>query len=431
MTTGKNRRRHRCKNHPARTARGRCSRCGRWVCSECAVIEQGSFFCADTCLEPVAVQNSSTPPPPHEQPAHPGRPRRTLPVAVTSLAAVIALTSLGAALWGIHETQRLTGENRILLKHDRLVVDKVNRLNDKVWKLGALLEHLSDSLAAPAPKSGRKTPHLEPSQRQPGGPLPLSFDNGTLSKKLVCLTFDGGGEANITNEILDTLKSRSVKATMFLTGNFIRAFPRVVQRIVAEGHEVGNHTAHHPHLTTWEQTHSHATREGLTADILRAELDGANQKFLHLTGHQMSRLWRAPYGEKNNTICAWAQAAGYLHVGWRQGRTWIDNLDTNDWVPDRDTPGYKTPGDVYDKIMAHAHSQPYGLNGGIILMHLGTKRKNRDEQVHLILGSLIDTLRAMGYEFMTVGAIAAQSGVKLDRLPARTSAVAQGETHVQ
>ncbi len=243
--------------------------------------------------------------------------------------------------------------------------------------------------------------------------LPSSLDNGSRRLKTVALTFDGGGHMNAAREILDTLRSRDVRATMFLTGRFVERYPKLVRRMAALGHDIGNHTYTHPHLTTWASTRSHQTLPGITRARIFKELGRTARAFQKATGQRMVPLWRAPYGERNRQICRWAQEAGYLPVGWRQGRTWMENLDSNDWVPNEDDPAYHSPDEVLRKILTAARRKPYGINGGIVLMHLGTLRKRRSERVHLSVGTLIDSLRALGYSFATVTEMAGKSGVDL------------------
>jgi peptidoglycan/xylan/chitin deacetylase (PgdA/CDA1 family) len=256
---------------------------------------------------------------------------------------------------------------------------------------------------------------------------PVSFDNGATSLPLVSLTFDGGSLNNIAAAILDTLAAHEVKATMFLTGRFITNNKALVRRIVREGHEVGNHTYSHPHLTNWARDRAHTTKEGVSYTLVATQLEKTRRVFEEITGQSMTALWRAPYGERNRQICRWAQREGYLHVGWRQGRTWRMTLDTHDWVPDTATPGYRTPREVLDKILALSRSAEHGINGGIILMHLGTIRTPPAQRVHRILGTMIDTLQHAGYRFVTAGEMVRASGITLPETPSPRHGVAMRE----
>ena len=73
----------------------------------------------------------------------------------------------------------------------------------------------------------------------------------------VSVTFDGGYDADEAGAVLDALKERGIRTTFFLTGIFIKRHPDIVRRIVSDGHEVGNHTMNHPHLTDYADTRSH------------------------------------------------------------------------------------------------------------------------------------------------------------------------------
>jgi peptidoglycan/xylan/chitin deacetylase (PgdA/CDA1 family) len=248
----------------------------------------------------------------------------------------------------------------------------------------------------------------------------ISFNNGVTNKNYMSLTFDGSSDANVALPILDTLRSRNVKVTVFLTGHFIKKFPDIVQLYLSEGHEIGNHTHGHPHLTSYSQDKTQTTLPEITKNILHTELRKNEVLFYALTGQQMSPLWRAPYGEFNNSLCSWAKEIGYLHIGWRQGPSWLQGLDSNDWIPDEESPGFKTPAQVLDKILGIARSKSDALNGGIILMHLGTTRSDPKKQVHTILGTLIDSLQQRGFKIVPVSEMVEQSGFYLASLPPKT-----------
>jgi peptidoglycan/xylan/chitin deacetylase (PgdA/CDA1 family) len=256
-------------------------------------------------------------------------------------------------------------------------------------------------------------PSIKASPRSSGG-VPFMINNASTDINLFALTFDGGSSANAAADILDTLASRGVKSTVFLTGAFIKRYPQIVTRIAAEGHELGNHTMNHPHLTTYAENRTQTTRPGVTRALIVSELTAPEKLLFENAGHlRFAPLWRAPFGEYNQEICEWAFSAGYIHIGWRQGGSWRVNLDSNDWVVNESSQAYKTPQEVFDKIVTIAET-PGGLNGGIILMHLGTDRTKRSEQVHRILGRLIDTLRRMGYKPVTVSTLLYYSGVDVD-----------------
>ena len=139
---------------------------------------------------------------------------------------------------------------------------------------------------------------------------------GPLDNRRIAFTFDGGAEDNVAEDILTYLNEAGVHCTFFLTGRFIQKYPRLVRRIVEEGHEVGNHTMNHPHLTTYEENRKQHTRPNITKAKLQEELTKTAQLFELVTGKKMAGFWRAPYGERNEDILKWAAEAGYKHIGW-------------------------------------------------------------------------------------------------------------------
>ena len=227
----------------------------------------------------------------------------------------------------------------------------------------------------------------------------VSFERGRRDLPKVALTFDGGGDAGESGQILDVLEQRGVTATFFLTGSYIVNNPELVRRIAAAGHEIGNHSWSHPHLTTWDRTHRHDTLPGLSRAFLERELTRTAQAFEAATGRPMTALWRAPFGEVNDELLAWAALAGWSHVGWSRddvgGRHTLDSLD---WVAERSSRNYLTSQQIGTRILSFGAGGK-GLNGGIVLMHLSTSRDDREVTR---LGELIDTLRENGYSLVTV-----------------------------
>jgi len=230
---------------------------------------------------------------------------------------------------------------------------------------------------------------------------------GSLAEKKIALTFDGGSSNNITNEILAILRAAKVKCTMFLTGKFIERYPETVRQIVQDGHEVGNHTYSHPHLTTYAQNCRHDTRPGVTRELIQQELRRTAELFEKVTGKKMAPLWRAPYGECNAEICAWAAEIGYRQIDWTWGRDINENMDTLDWVANTENPTYYSAEEIKAKILAFADKQPHGANGAIILMHLASQRHS--DYPHRKLPEIISGLRNKGYQLVKVSELSEPS----------------------
>lgn len=257
-------------------------------------------------------------------------------------------------------------------------------------------------VAIPAPSLPPTSPDMIPPEVPALPPLPPETDlsRGPAWERKIALTFDGGSEANATAEILDTLKSMGVKATIFLTGRYIDRYPDLVRRMVREGHEIGNHTFSHPHLTSFAVSRRQDTLPGVTRERVQGELRQTARLFEEVTGVPMSPYWRAPYGEHNLEIRRWAGAIGYMHVGWTRDLAAGEDLDTRDWVADTHSPIYYRAAEVRKRILNFGKGRTARANGGIILLHLGTQRKQ--DQVHRELRTIIDGLRAQGYDLVPV-----------------------------
>lgn len=198
---------------------------------------------------------------------------------------------------------------------------------------------------------------------------------GTLPHK-IALTFDDGPDPEWTPQILDILRARHVPGTFFIIGANAEMSPRLVQREVDEGDDVGNHTFTHPNLGE--------TPPGIVA----LELNATQRLFEALTGRSM-RLFRAPYfGDAEPTTAdelvpiEIAQKMGYLAVGL--------HVDAEDW---------QRPG-----VDAIVNNVLNGIgNGQVVLLHDGGGDRS---QTIAALPRIIDGLRAKGYQFVTVSALA-------------------------
>ena len=213
--------------------------------------------------------------------------------------------------------------------------------------------------------------------------------------KRLSITFDGGWSDASANEILDVLKKKEIKTTFFLAGSFIKRYPHTVKRIVFEGHEVGNHTLTHPHLTTYYIDRKHTIAPGMVFEVLKRELEETASLFKAVTATEMIPYWRAPYGEINAEILQWASKTGYQHVGWTVDYKAKRSMDSLDWVADKSSSLYLTADQIKERLLAFA-DQKESASGGIILMHLGTERD--EEILHEKLEDIIDSFIVKGYE---------------------------------
>jgi peptidoglycan/xylan/chitin deacetylase (PgdA/CDA1 family) len=170
--------------------------------------------------------------------------------------------------------------------------------------------------------------------------------------------------------------------------------------MIGDGHEIGNHTFSHPHLTTFAFNRRQDTLPKITREFIQDELRQVARLFEEMTGVPLSPYWRAPYGEHNPEIRRWAAEIGYLHVGWTRNLEAGEDLDSRDWVADPRSPMYYRAQEVRDRILNFGNGTAAQANGGIVLLHLGTQRKQ--DRVDGELPAIIDGLRLQGYTLVPV-----------------------------
>lgn len=189
---------------------------------------------------------------------------------------------------------------------------------------------------------------------------------GDKKKKEVYLTFDNGYELGYTPKILDTLKEKKVPAIFFVTGQFVREHPELVKRMVEEGHIVGNHTWHHPQLTTVNEVR------------FEKELQMLKDEVGKITKQKEMKYMRPPEGIFNEFTLAKTKELGYTHVFW--------SLAYMDWDVENQH-GWQN---AYHNITKKIHP------GAVILLHTVSK-DNADG-----LGQIIDEIERRGYEFKSL-----------------------------
>jgi peptidoglycan-N-acetylglucosamine deacetylase len=213
------------------------------------------------------------------------------------------------------------------------------------------------------------------------------------------LTFDAHSEAQGATELLAILRERHVRTTIFVTGRFAQTYPEILRQAARDGHEIGNHTFDHPHLTTWAVNHRHDTRPGVTREMLHEELRRTTAAIEAAIGRPPSRFWRAPYGEHNATIRRWAAELGLVHVDWTHGRT--DSLDALDWVEEPGTRRFLGPEAIARRLLEFESRHGVPLAGSIMLMHLGSARS--DQPLLEALPILLDETDHRGLHTVPVG----------------------------
>ena len=234
----------------------------------------------------------------------------------------------------------------------------------------------ADRAAAPQvalrPNPAYSTPaYASPSVQNPVVGLPsdfspdigVSFSSVRNDGNYIAMTFDDGPHPKNTPRLLDILRQRNVKATFYVIGNSVNLYPEITRRIVAEGHEIGNHTWNHPNLTK------------LSNASVRKELDTTRDAIIRATGVQ-PRTMRPPYGALRTSQREMIHSEyGYPTILW--------DVDPLDW---------KRPGTavVKSRIVSGTRS------GSIVLAH------DLHSTTVDAMPTTLDALLAKGFRFVTV-----------------------------
>lgn len=216
-------------------------------------------------------------------------------------------------------------------------------------------------------KPGNRTPDADP-----GTPELLAKHGGVYigdtSKQEIYLTFDEGYENGYTPKILDVLRDNNAKGVFFITGPYLKEHEVLVRRMVEEGHEVGNHTIHHPSLPSVDDKQ------------LEEEILGLDRVFFEKFGKRMTYL-RPPKGEYSERTLALTRKMGYCNMFW--------SFAYDDWHRDK----VRGAGYAYDIVMRNLH------NGSILLLHAVSK-DNADA-----LDGIIKGAAEKGYKIGNVNSI--------------------------
>lgn len=194
-------------------------------------------------------------------------------------------------------------------------------------------------------------------------------------EKCVAITFDSAWGDEDTEEILNILAKNGVRATFFVTGDYLDRCAPSAKRFFEASHEIANHSDMHPHPNK-------LSREELLADTAKC-----NEKIYALTNVQ-NTLYRAPYGEYNDKTVETITNEGYMFIQWD-----VDSLDYKGLAPE----------EIAKRVCSRVQ------NGSIVLFHTGTK--NTAAALELVL----TRLAAEGYCFKPVGEMIYRQSFYIDR----------------
>jgi len=193
-------------------------------------------------------------------------------------------------------------------------------------------------------------------------------------EKKVSISFDAAWGDEYTQEILNILDKYNVKTTFFLVGFWVDKYPDMVKKIKERGHDIGNHSSTHPHMSK------------LSKEQISQELNYTGNKIKDITG-ETPFLFRPPFGDFNNRLIETAYENGYYTIQW--------DVDSLDWKELGTQP-------VVDRVTRNVKK------GSIVLFH------NNAKYVAEYLPLVIERLQREGYEIVPISELIIRENYFID-----------------
>jgi peptidoglycan/xylan/chitin deacetylase (PgdA/CDA1 family) len=223
---------------------------------------------------------------------------------------------------------------------------------------------------------------------------------GPTAHKRIALVFTGHEFAEGAGVILDELARHRGAASFFLTGTFLTntAFTSVLQRMIAEGHYIGPHSDRHLLYCEWNPARTtRVTRDDFTGDlrdnVAKLAARGANP-------HGDARYFLPPFEHYNAEIASWSASLGWSLINFTPG-----TRSNADYTGEADA-NFVSSDTIFNSILGREREDPHGLNGFLLLLHLGSG-PGRSDKFHVRFGELLDHLAEKGYRFVRVDVLLA------------------------
>lgn len=193
-------------------------------------------------------------------------------------------------------------------------------------------------------------------------------------EKKIAISFDCAWGTDYTDELLVVMERENVKCTFFTVEFWTEKHPDYIKKIFESGHEIGTHSATHPHMNS------------LSKENVIKELTTSSKAIEELTGEKVN-LFRAPFGEYNDSVLSVAESLGLYTIQWS-----IDSLDWKDLS--------KT--EIENRVIKRAQ------NGSIVLFH------NQGKNTAKALPAIIKTLKEQGFTFVKISELIYKDGYHID-----------------
>lgn len=218
---------------------------------------------------------------------------------------------------------------------------------------------------------------------------------GDVRQKRIALVLTGDEFADGGNVIRRALRQHGIKASFFLTGNFYRnpSFGKLIARLRHEGHYLGAHSDRHLLYADWTQRDSLLVTEAQFKEDLLANYEAMA---LHGIPSADAPYFLPPYEWYNEQIAEWTKEMGLQLVNFTPG-----TRSTADYTYPEMGERYVSSAEIYQSILSREQSDPHGLNGFILLIHIGTDPR-RTDKFYTRLDMLLGELKRRGYGFETI-----------------------------
>lgn len=218
---------------------------------------------------------------------------------------------------------------------------------------------------------------------------------GDVDQPEIALVLTADEYADGSDHIRRVFNEHHIKASFFLTGNFYRnpEFSSLIKELKVDGHYLGAHSDRHLLYADWKERDSLlVTEEEFMQDLLR------NYQRMAQFGitQEEAPYFLPPYEWYNSKIADWTKEIGFQLVNFTPG-----TRSAADYTYPQMGNRYLSSEAIYQSIMAYEQKDEHGLNGFILLVHLGTDPR-RTDKFYYRLDELLTTLRRKGYYFIRI-----------------------------
>lgn len=218
---------------------------------------------------------------------------------------------------------------------------------------------------------------------------------GDTTIKEIALIFSGDEFGDGGEYISGVLHKENIKASFFLTGNFYRntEFRSVIKRLIKDGHFLGSHSDRHLLYCDWINRDSLLLNKSeFMADMEASYLELENSGISRTD----ARFFLPPYEWFNDTIASWTDEMGLQLINFSPG-----TRSNADYTYPELNDQYLDSKKIYNSIVSYDDRSGSGLNGYILLIHIGTDPR-RTDKFYFYLPELINELKNRGYRFVRI-----------------------------